>query len=100
MSSCRTSGNDHTGDISAITKKLCVRKIRSNWVTGTFKGLKVQAKVYSEPSKYGIAKGRVSKLVVYNPDGGKEYLSYDRGWDIRPQTKPAKEILTIIKRLK
>lgn len=43
---------------------------------------KWQAKVYDEPSEYGIEEGRISKL--YLKLDGVEVAAYDRGWDLRP----------------
>ena len=47
-----------------------------------------EAKVYDDPSDYGINGSRVSKLVVSDtPHFGinDAILSYDRGWDIEPE---------------
>lgn len=74
------------------------------WVEGTvvdtFRGDPVgqgfwfQAKVYSIGSKYGINKGRVSKLTVRkNNSDGAELVNYDRGWDIRPKGENMKGLL-------
>ena len=40
------------------------------------------AKVYDEPSEYGINEGRISKLTI--KIDGQTTLCYDRGWDIEP----------------
>jgi hypothetical protein len=60
----------------------------TGWVQGIiYKGKEVyefQAKV-STPSKYGINKGRISKLWIYpREDRGTWLVNYDRGWDIKP----------------
>lgn len=39
------------------------------------------AKVYDEPSQYGINGGRISKLWLEHK--GKPILNYDRGWDTK-----------------
>ena len=36
----------------------------TGWITAEIEGRWVQAKVYDEPSSYGINNGRVSKLAV------------------------------------
>ena len=36
----------------------------TGWITAVIEGRWVQAKVYDEPSCYGINEGRVSKLVI------------------------------------
>ncbi|WP_019007437.1 DUF7678 domain-containing protein [Cohnella laeviribosi] len=54
---------------------------------GEVDGYFVQAQVFSEPSKYGIAEGRISRLTVY-PDRSagfnRNLANYDRGWDGGP----------------
>lgn len=44
----------------------------------------VSAKVFEKPSRFGIRKGRVSKLEIRTKTG-KIIVNYDRGWDIRPK---------------
>lgn len=56
-------------------------------IRGNYKGYKYEAKVYPEPSDYGIdlgkeGDGRISKLEVRK--NGKVVARYDRGWDIIP----------------
>ena len=41
------------------------------------------AKVYDEPSVYGINEGRISKLQI--KIDGVEVAAYDRGWDLEPE---------------
>lgn len=53
------------------------------WITGNYKGYEYQAKVYPEPSEYGIDfgeedDGRISKLDVSK--NGRVVCCYDRGW--------------------
>ena len=62
----------------------------NNWKVGMIDGISYQAKVYEEPSVYGIRKGNISKLWI------KGICSYDRGWDQRPQTPEAKELVKAI----
>lgn len=67
---------------NATTKKINLRHAGGNWVIGTVDGLEVQAKVFEEPSHYGMElDGRISKLWVKIP-GGQVLYSYDRGPDI------------------
>lgn len=58
----------------------------SNWVVGTFENrgatYRFNAKVYPEPSIYGIKEGRVSNLWVKNLKLDKEVFNYNRGFDI------------------
>ena len=48
----------------------------------------IEAKVYDEPSDYGIRGSRVSKLSVRRASDNHEFICYDRGWD--SQAKPSK----------
>ncbi len=44
----------------------------------------VEAQVFDEPSEYGIAKGRISRLYVFSDAQSgfnRRLLSYERGWD-------------------
>ncbi len=80
------------------------------WVEGTLEEMLLdrswigrsygfQAKVYNDGSKFGINKGRVSKLAVWkNETGGtvsfrKTIANYDRGWDVQPTDDTAKDVL-------
>ena len=54
------------------------------------------AKVYDEPSEYGINEGRISKLTV--SINGVNVICYDRGWDLEPaeDDKSAQVALAIL----
>ncbi|MFV0529132.1 MAG: hypothetical protein ACK5MN_10490 [Lachnospiraceae bacterium] len=58
------------------------KKLRDNWYEGHIECYRFQAKVYDTGSKFGINKGRVSKLSVRDDCG--EVIGYDRGWDKKP----------------
>jgi hypothetical protein len=53
-----------------------------------------EIKVYEEPSEYGIAGGKISKLLI--KQDGKEVASYDRGWDKEPTSEEAEIALAIL----
>lgn len=55
----------------------------ANWVEGTYGEYKYQAKIFNEPSDYGIDFGRVSKLCITTLGGtwADVVVNYDRGWD-------------------
>jgi len=55
----------------------------NNWLDGFVGGCKISAKVYKEPSQYGIDGGRISKLEIIDKDNN-TLVNYDRGWDIKP----------------
>lgn len=54
--------------------KFTVNEIDGNWVVGTYGKKGFEAKIFIEPSVYGIDSGRVSK---FHFDG----ISYERGWN-------------------
>ena len=53
-------------------------------------------KRFDEPSEYGIDGGRISKLSLRDKDSGQFVVNYDRGWDIKPDTKEADTALKIL----
>ena len=52
------------------------------------------AKVYDEPSEYGIEKGRISKATL--KQDGKIVYNFDRAPDVPPQTEEAEMALAIL----
>jgi hypothetical protein len=70
-----------------ITKKPAFQGL-GTWVTGetdfgTDGKITFVAKVFDEPSKYGIGgNGRISKLEIRL--GHEVLTAYDRGWDVEP----------------
>ncbi len=73
----------------------------SNWVKWEYhdngKVYKGDAKVFDEPSDYGINNGRVSKF--YAQANGIGVANYDRGWDENPSKEHKATIDKIIKKL-
>lgn len=71
----------------------------SNWCKGTVGPYEFSAKVFDEPSSFGIKNGRVSKLGIGNwTNGEREVVNYDRGWDIKP-TKEVKPYFNAVMKL-
>ena len=67
------------------------------WRNGIINGCEYWVKSFSESSYYGINEGRISKLSVRRD--GREIISYDRGWDLEPQTDEDRAILeTLMKK--
>lgn len=64
------------------------------WVVGAVrvgqKSYRVNAKVFMEPSKFGINKGPTSKLWISSK--GKTICNYDRRWDTKPKDEKEKAI--------
>ncbi|THF74394.1 DUF7678 domain-containing protein [Cohnella fermenti] len=67
------------------------REKGSSWMgrryVGEVDGYFVEAQVFDDPSEYGIAKGRISRLYIF-PDAASGFnrrlSSYERGWDGGP----------------
>ena len=71
----------------------------SNWIEGrilSMPGYSFHAKVFDEPSQFGIEGGMISKLEVRKD--GERVINYDRGWDIDPVTPEQKEALYRIRK--
>ena len=77
------------------------------WITAIIEGRWVQAKVFDEPSCYGINDGRVSKLAISKTDGRdptRNYFdqmdyNYDRGLDFKRRTPPVATLRKIVAQL-
>ena len=63
----------HEGTIGIPVKGSSKMKIVHDWV-----------KAYEEGSDYGINGGKISKLLI--KIDGKVVVSYERGWDVEPDT--------------
>ncbi|WP_050763165.1 DUF7678 domain-containing protein [Roseobacter sp. GAI101] len=71
---------------------------KSLWIEGsimTMPGYTFHAKLYDEPSKFGIEGGKISKLDVRKDDN--LVMRYDRGWVVDPKTQEQKEALQRIR---
>ena len=63
----------------------------TGWVSGTVDGnITFEAKVFDNPSVFGIDGGRISKLSIRN--ASEEIVNYDRGWDVEPTTPEHRQI--------
>ena len=67
-----------------------------NRYDGEVDGYFVQVQVFSEPSRYGIGEGKISRLQIY-PDCTSGFsrclVNYDRGWDGGPPKGPLRTIV-------
>lgn len=61
---------------------------------GKYTAVHYTAKVYDEPSDFGINGGRISKLTL--KQDGKFVYNYDRGLDLDCQTEEAEVALAIL----
>lgn len=69
-----------------------------NYFKGTYNDYKYSAKVYEDASKYGIDRGKVSKLSIRDVEGS-EVVNYDRGWDVKPTKEHNGAYMDILKYL-
>ena len=60
------------------------------WTKGNVNGYQFCIKHFEEGSEFGIEGGRISKLTITKD--GKTAANYDRGWDILPANKAAREV--------
>jgi hypothetical protein len=67
-----------------IADGVVMKHARDQWVRGNYNGYLYAAKVYNEPSQFGINEGRVSKF--YCSYDGEEVMCYDREWASKPKT--------------
>lgn len=84
-----------------ITTNLHNDKTNPIWIIGDISiddtNYRVNAKVFQEPSEFGIDKGPVSKLYIAREDKFGEstaVINYDRGWDVKP-TEETEEVYNI-----
>lgn len=78
----QAAGNEYTGDLSGLEQVCHIQSVRDNWVTGTIDdGYGFDAKIFAEPSNFGIDGGRISKLLIFDGDRTSWIYNYDRGYD-------------------
>ena len=90
-------------DKNNLHPEMIVTKIQDHWVIGTYKDHAFEAKVYSEPSDYGIQNGCVSKLCILdkglNPKDGwgvpKCVYNWDRGKDVSTKWRLGRELAKV-----
>lgn len=86
---------ENTNKQVEITQKAHFTKFESgtNWCDGKIGKYNFQAKLFDEGSTFGIKKGRVSKLAIWDEEIRQKernffkgcIVHYDRGWDIKPK---------------
>lgn len=83
-----------------MSKTLKIRHVGNFWFEGSYQGMFFQAKIFDEPSFYGINEGRVSKLVICDDtkwNSEKVLFSYDRGADVEHEV--GYELAAILEKL-
>jgi hypothetical protein len=69
------------------------------WLTGKLNGHYFIALVFSEHAEqpdFEFGASRISKLWIKRMEDQKTMVSFDRGWDTRPKTKLASEIMDLL----
>lgn len=70
-----------------------IEKFVDAWIIGNvfYKGIRYhfETKTFLEKSVFGINKGCISKLMIYQKG---LVVNYDRGWDIKPKTENVKTV--------
>jgi hypothetical protein len=87
-------GNEYSGDVSNLNTFATKLKADSNWISFTVDGYRVEAKVFADPSCFGINGGRISKMSISRKR--ETFYSYDRGEDIEPTNQEVSKILSLI----
>ena len=81
--------------LSNLQDEVIINYEKGNWIHGQYKEFDFEAKVYDEPSKYGINGGKVSKFLLKDK-AGTWRINYDRGWDVVPDEEIEHEALNVI----
>jgi len=66
------------------------------WISGTYKNYFWQAEIFSVGSRYGINKGRVSRLWIKDNKTSEWVYNFDRGLDVRPKNKDVTKLKNYI----
>lgn len=72
---------------------------RGTWVAGTIAGHCFNALVFPEHAEIGeyeLEQSRISKLQLKCEQSPVVVASFDRGWDVRPQTDEAAQIVDFL----
>jgi hypothetical protein len=56
------------------------------------------AKIFDEPSHFGIENGKISKLTIRKVGENRDLCNFDRGWDIKPKREIKAVYAEILKR--
>lgn len=76
--------------------RVTVDRLDELWVLGMINEFPYAAKVYDEPSPFGIDNGRVCKLTISTEKPDEEIVSYERGWVKYPETREFESLLAAL----
>lgn len=80
--------------ISKRISNLVLPGKKTGWVKGIIQGYRYSFKAYEKPSKHGIEGSEISKLELWKDN--ELLVNYDRGWDLRPDSKELKSIINAL----
>lgn len=66
------------------------------WLADTKVGYDYWIKSFEEGSEFGLAEGRISKMLIRKHGENKDLASYDRGWDLEPATDEVKAVCALL----
>ena len=69
------------------------------WVQGQIAGHAFEALVFpahAENESYELGDSRISKLWLQEGSSGRVVANFDRGWDVEPTTRTAKQIVDLL----
>ena len=98
----RTKNVDLGHDLVITTSDKDLRKARNVggvWIDGRIAGHRFQALVFAEHAEcesYELATSKISKLWVQRIADHTQVAYFDRGWDVKPQTKDAAAIVDFL----
>ena len=87
------------GDDLVIVKTTRRHAAAGTWVKGTISGHRFDALVFPEHAEcpdYELGDSRISKLWLQSLADHRVVANFDRGWDIRPNTKITKAIVDFL----
>ncbi|MCO6438997.1 MAG: hypothetical protein J5J06_18035 [Phycisphaerae bacterium] len=93
--------NDEPADLLDTLKitKVQERDAGGSWVMGNIAGHRFEALVFPEHAaypEYELDASRISKLWVQRSADRAVVANFDRGWDVRPTTPVAEEIVDLL----
>ena len=94
-----TQTHDELGDDFKITKVTRRAAGSGTWVRGTIDGHRFEALVFPEHAEqavFELVDSRISKIWIAQLSNGTTVCNFDRGWDVRPTTTKAQQILDFL----
>jgi hypothetical protein len=87
------------GEDLVFTKTTPRKSVSGKWMEGRTNGHKFSALVFAEHAEcpsYELGDSKISKLWIQRLADHETVLNFDRGWDIRPKTKIAQDIMDFL----